>query len=301
MALRLVGAATAAVLAVLWASTGAASAAVELGTLPPAGPEELGCGGISLVQQSTDPSGLYEVPPPGGVITGWAHKGDDDSDGGFGRLQVWRPAGGTNFTLVGRSELQPAVPGILNEFAARIAVAPGDLLGLWAATPEFGCYYMTGVPADVTRCCEGGLPTDPVPGDTRSLEDDDAGLRLNVTATLEPDADGDGFGDETQEQCATDASLQGPCADTTIVTGPRNKIKTKKKKVAVIFGFSSNVPAATFECKLDAGPFGPCASPDRERVKKGKHTFAVRAVSPGGVPDSSPATDAWKVKRKRKK
>ena len=283
MALRLIGAAIATVLAVLSAGIGSAGAAVELGTLPPAGPAQAGCGEISLVQQSTDPSGLYEVPAPGGVITGWAHKGDDDGNGGIGRLQVWRPAGGMNFTLVGRSELQPPTPGVVNEYDVRIPVAPGDLLGLWAATTEFGCYYMSGNLADVTLCCEGGLSTDPVPGDTRTLVDDDAGLRLNVTATLEPDLDGDGFGDETQEQCATDASLQGPCADTTIVTGPKNKIKTKKKKVRVTFGFSSNVPAATFECRLDDGPFEPCTSPDRERVKKGKRTLAVRAVSPGGV------------------
>lgn len=298
MALRLIGAATAAVLVALCASTGSASAAVELGALPPAGPEEAGCSG-SLLQQGTGSSNVYEVQPPGGVITGWAHKGDDDGDGGIGRLQAWRPAGGTNFTLVGRSELQAPTPGLVNEFDARIPVSPGDLLGLWAATPEFGCYFSTGAPSDVIRCCSV-ITTDPVPGDTRDLADDDPNLRLNLTATLEPDVDRDGFGDETQEQCATDPSLQGPCADTTIITGPKDRIKTKKKKVRVSFGFSSNVPSATFECRLDDGPFEPCASPDRERVRKGKHSFAVRAVSPGGVADASPATDDWKVKRKRK-
>ena len=34
---------------------------------------------------------------------------------------------------------------------------------------------------------------------------------LLVAATIEPDADGDGFGDETQDQCATQATTQGPC------------------------------------------------------------------------------------------
>jgi hypothetical protein len=37
---------------------------------------------------------------------------------------------------------------------------------------------------------------------------------LNVQATIEPDADNDGFGDETQDQCPTQASTHGPC-DTT--------------------------------------------------------------------------------------
>lgn len=34
---------------------------------------------------------------------------------------------------------------------------------------------------------------------------------LLVAATIEPDADGDGFGDETQDQCASQATTQGPC------------------------------------------------------------------------------------------
>jgi hypothetical protein len=43
---------------------------------------------------------------------------------------------------------------------------------------------------------------------------------LLVQASIEPDADGDGFGDETQDQCASQATTQGAC-DTTApgVTG----------------------------------------------------------------------------------
>ena len=37
---------------------------------------------------------------------------------------------------------------------------------------------------------------------------------LLVQATIEPDADGDGFGDETQDQCSTQATTQGPCDNT---------------------------------------------------------------------------------------
>jgi hypothetical protein len=34
---------------------------------------------------------------------------------------------------------------------------------------------------------------------------------LQVQASVEPDADGDGFGDETQDQCPSQATTQGPC------------------------------------------------------------------------------------------
>jgi hypothetical protein len=37
---------------------------------------------------------------------------------------------------------------------------------------------------------------------------------LLVAATIEPDADNDGFGDETQDQCPSQATTQGPCDNT---------------------------------------------------------------------------------------
>src|SRR5215213_4452981 len=42
----------------------------------------------------------------------------------------------------------------------------------------------------------------------------DAINELLVAATIEPDADRDGFGDETQDQCPRQASTQGACDDT---------------------------------------------------------------------------------------
>jgi hypothetical protein len=42
---------------------------------------------------------------------------------------------------------------------------------------------------------------------------------LLVQAVIEPDADNDGFGDETQDQCPTQASTQGPCDNTAPVVG----------------------------------------------------------------------------------
>ena len=278
---------------------GSASGAVTLGQVAQATPQDPGCAG-SIVQVASVDGTSYAVPASGGVITGWAHQGDPDGNAGIGRLQIWRPAGGTEFTLVGRSELQAFVPGVRNDFPVRIPVAGGDLLGLRLATPEVACYVPTMLAGDVTSCCEIET-TDPAPGDARSLPDQDPGLRLNVAATLEPDGDRDGFGDESQDGCASDASLQGACVDTTLLSVPRNKVKTRRKRARVEFAFSASEPGSTFECSLDGAAFEACGSPNRERVKKGRHSFEVRAVSLGGVPDSSPAVDAWKVKRKRQR
>jgi hypothetical protein len=65
---------------------------------------------------------------------------------------------------------------------------------------------------------------------------------LLVAATIEPDADGDGFGDETQDQCSTQATTQGPCD----ITAPA----VKGLKVAggkVLYNLSE---AATVKFKL---------------------------------------------------
>ena len=85
--------------------------------------------------------------------------------------------------------------------------------------------------------------------------------------------------------------------ETTITKGPKNK--TKKKKAT--FEFTATEPS-TFECLVDnKQTFKPCSSPTTVRVKKGKHQFAVFATDVAGNVDGSPATDSWKVKKKRKK
>jgi hypothetical protein len=53
-------------------------------------------------------------------------------------------------------------------------------------------------------------------------------VNLNLAATVEPDADGDRFGDETQDQCPTNAALQTACPPTP--TTPAKKCKKRKKK-----------------------------------------------------------------------
>lgn len=78
------------------------------------------------------------------------------------------------------------------------------------------------------------------------------------------------------------------------------KVRTKKKKAKVTFAFTSST-AGGFECSLDGKVFTACASPLTFKAKLGKHVFRVRAVTTAGVPDPTPATYTFKVKRKRLK
>jgi hypothetical protein len=166
----------------------------------------------------------------------------EDGSAGSGRLQLWRRVGmTTDFVLVGRSDLESFIAGIVNSFATRLPVSGGEILGLRG---ENAARTYDGMTGDNVLELSGG---DPAPGETRSaVGAPDPVTLVNVFASLEADADGDGFGDETQDQCPTSATTQGPCPTTAITpTGQRaaaikkckkkfpGKAKTKKRKKCI--------------------------------------------------------------------
>ncbi|MCX7624163.1 MAG: metallophosphoesterase [Thermomicrobium sp.] len=67
-------------------------------------------------------------------------------------------------------------------------------------------------------------------------------------------------------------------------------------RVDVTFAFSSDDPAATFQCQLDGGAPSACTSPLLlNGLAEGTHTFSVWAVSSGGTADPTPASWTWTV------
>ena len=106
---------------------------------------------------------------------------------------------------------------------------------------------------------------------------------LLVQASVEPDADGDEYGDQTQDRCPAQADTQGDC-DTTaptpdITKGPKKKTESQKAR----FRFASDDPSAAFQCRLDKKPFTACTSPKKYRkLKDRKHTFRVQATDSHG-------------------
>lgn len=93
----------------------------------------------------------------------------------------------------------------------------------------------------------------------------------------------------------------GPASARAVVT-PGKVILTKQPakkstKKAAKFRFSAP-DAASYSCKVDKKPFQPCSSPAKySKLKKGKHTFSVRGLAPGGEPGPT-TTYRWKVKKK---
>jgi len=244
--------------------------------------------------QTSSPGNTYEAPFDG-VITSWS---GTQTMWDFAGLRVVRLGSGASFTVIGADAQRP--DGATN--LVRIPVRQRDVIGLYY-DGSLGCkgsnfgsgsgYVTRDSMADVPAGGNGAF--DPA--------QDFVGYKISVAAQIEHDLDGDGYGDETQDLCPTDRATQGACPvpdttapETTIDKGPKKKTKSKKAS----FQFSSSEPGSSFECSLDGAKFAVCSSPDEVKVKPGKHNFQVRAVDAAGNDDSSEATYAWKVVKKKK-
>ncbi|HYU60045.1 MAG TPA: hypothetical protein VEK39_04745 [Solirubrobacterales bacterium] len=256
------------------------------------------CNGIfSCTWAQTDPSTAGPVQqvrsPIDGVIVRWRVFG-----AGTLQLQVITSADGDNASASATSDPAALLNGQPN--ATRLPIHANQLIGI--AMPDIGSN-------SVDRHSESGYGTvrrwqPALTGatDASFSQQPDASLLLN--ADVEPDADADGYGDETQDLCFTDASTQGPCLggttepDTTITRGP----PAKTRKRGATFEFAASEPDSKFQCKLDGSQFNNCGSPFKLlKVKKGTHTFQVRAKDTAGTVDSTPASLTWTVKKKKRR
>jgi hypothetical protein len=248
------------------------------------------CGSDVTRLQSVSPGAQYAVPSAG-VITSWSTQASGSPV--QLKFKVAHPEGGSSFTIIGESDLTSPAAGTFNTYSIRVPVRAGDLIGLYNMTSG-ECQRDTGSDYSIQYMLGD------TPAQTTAVFDQGGNVQLDVSALLEPDADGDGFGDETQDECPTDASTQGDCAppNTTISKGPNDK--TRKKTAT--FEFTSNEPGSSFQCSLDGkSTFKPCSSPLTIQVKKGRHSFEVQATDQAGNVDGTPATDDWKVRKKRRK
>jgi hypothetical protein len=89
----------------------------------------------------------------------------------------------------------------------------------------------------------------------------------------------------------------------TVLTGPPDTELTRRppartRNRTASFQFSSSTANATFECSLDGEPFGACTSPATYSMRRGRHSFAVRAMDVDGNVDPTPARVTWRVRRR---
>jgi hypothetical protein len=194
-----------------------AQAATTLGQTAPG--TATSCPNTTTFLQAAVGSGSpsYSVPAFGGVITSWSTAANATA-GGQVELKLFT-GGPIGYQVVAQDGPHALTPSTLNTFPARITVGGGEVLGLYYSAAGTACEFPTSVPGDTTRYKFGSSP-DPPLGMTYSTTASDADDRVNVAARLELDSDHDGYGDETQDQCPTNALTQGPCPASQTPTPP---------------------------------------------------------------------------------
>lgn len=210
-------------------SAGTAGAAVTVGQV--AGPTQTNnCPPETALLTLTVSSGPgFTVPAPGGVITSWTTRTDASNNGTDAKLKVYRAtADPDEFLVVGQSEFQPFTsPGVKGPFLTRISVQAGDWVSLLPGGNGGPCLAITSDNGDQSRVTQGAGDT-PTGQNTPFFACCNLGQRGNVAAVLEPDADNDGFGDETQDACPKDRlRQQAPCTR----PGQNRKCKRNRRKL----------------------------------------------------------------------
>ncbi len=205
--------------------------------------------------------------PSAGVITRWTFNIVPISPGILTQsLKIFRPTGAPNqFKVVGESSPAPITTG-LNTFGARIPVQAGDFLGTSGAASGMvvTVFCNTGNPGDRVAVFTGNVTS----GSTATSLGEEAGRQNPITAVVEPDADNDGFGDETQDKCPQSAATQGDCP--TVAVDASSIIKRKGSVVVLVTTTNSAPVTVTGVAKLGKG-------------KKAKLSGGTKTVTPGKI------------------
>jgi hypothetical protein len=151
------------------------------------------CPAGALFLQTTSPGNAYAAPTAG-VLTSWSFHASSSPP--QVKLLVARATGTPNqYAIVGDSPEQTPAPGagVTTYGGISIDVQQGDILGVRLATAG-DCISASGRSGYVSR----GITANPaVGGSVTFVSSDDR--QVDISATLEPDADGDGLGDETED------------------------------------------------------------------------------------------------------
>ena len=195
------------------------------------------------------------------------------------KLKVARPAGANSSTIVGDSTLQSPVPNTLNTYPAQVSVQAGDVIGFYRAIGGNCGRDALGYSLHVV----GG---DPPPGTTSAFLGPDSNIQLDISATLEPDCDQDGLGDETQDP----QLLGGTCpkADRAL-TLDTNKGKVEKGRKVRLTG-QIDAPGAEAACE-------PNQTVELQRKKKAAPDTAFESFDSLQTDAAGNFADKVKVKK----
>lgn len=183
------------------------------------------------------------VAPSAGVITSWGANIASVGSWDF-RLKLVVPGSGPGKWLVTGESSQTTFTTGLNTTPARLPIAAGTSIATFSSTGAATCF--TGVPLGESTADEKFRTTDVPIGQELDTNSTSLGSRLALFATIEPDADGDGFGDESQDLCTQRADMQSACPAVAITSVKRT---TGKKSLKLTVATNA---AATLKASVSA-------------------------------------------------
>jgi Ca2+-binding RTX toxin-like protein len=172
--------------------------------------------GVMAQETSGASPGYSPGAGQGGVIVGWSQRTGLDQP--QARLLVWQKTATNSYRLQARSSLKPAPAAnsiVSYVESPGIPINTGEKLGVYYSSNPHAC--LSGGPAgdsfQATSSGVGNDTSDPTVGAIRTMSyNSGAGGHIPITATVEPDADHDLYGDETQDGCPSDPAVHiGGC------------------------------------------------------------------------------------------
>lgn len=212
----------------------AASASVEVGSDCEASGMVVGATLFPLV--ASPDNQLPISPTTGGIATKWKVR-SPGSDVHTEKLKIFRPEFGSNqVRVVAESDLQGVTDGH-ETFDIRIPVQAGDRFGVTGKVGEGAIACIPSRPGDVA----GAFFEESQPGSAYSFGEYNS-AQAAVSVVMEPDRDGDGYGDETQDGCPQSAAYHGLCPTITLEAFPI----VLKRSVLVLVSASSTSSVHVF-------------------------------------------------------
>jgi hypothetical protein len=236
------------------------SAAAVLVLAPSAGAAQIGSECSANLASASKTSlqkslaiGQVETSAPG-VVTKWTVVSGNIATLPEAKLRVFKPVG-AEYEFVAESSPASIVKETRNEFSTRIPVAAGLLFGVYSPGGAPVCFN-NGAPGDVQLTFSQEFTL----GSKQNANGVNEKSRVALMVKVEPDSDGDGFGDETQDGCPQIASVQTTCpvtgpAVSTLKLGLRAKLEGNVLAVRVTGNQSATVAVSDkFRGRAVAGP-----------------------------------------------
>jgi hypothetical protein len=197
-----------------------------------------GCTSDDSYVQKALVSGTSYSPSAYGVITSWsAIAGGDPNQ--VEKLLVLRPDSATHFTAVAKDVARTFTSlNVLNTFTGvRLPIEPSQRLGLYLPPGSNGpCSFTTANAGDQLGSNPVVPAGDPPIGVSMDYSFTDPNTRLSAQAVVEPDADRDVFGDETQDKCVGTPGSANGCPSTVTINKLKQKGDTKVQVTATVPG-----------------------------------------------------------------